>query len=443
MKPIIFLLVFFLFLPTVLALDCNDVANKQWCEDIQNSLVSDEEKEYLLADVISDKKHYPSHDLVSDWNKEIPTNQASAGVTKQSQGYIKDAWVQLLTVMPSVLYEEDLLIDSNGEVLTGANHKVQFPSGNDAGDCQTKRYLVANTGTLQIFLNEELIGTDNLVNYVNDLENNDNVEIKAQYNVFLKTKIKHYKWKKKYNSEGYYKWICEYHSTEYKTDNLVVEDNLQAKIHKPELEAEFKIKDKYLETTKADFTFSDLVNIELTFFDSYFMQHNYVFSEVFSLEPLNVLTVKAEAKETKDIKNLAYNDGEVVLENIDGCQIRVHNFFHSKLVSCDLSFTSPEFTIEIDQKVYNDKEKIKVKIEPSGDYIVEYADKEFNSNDEIELEAEYPYNRITVKNKNRIVNKHIHVKNEKPLALCFSLGMFGMINSVLISLIKKYWGVLM
>ncbi len=433
-----YLLALLLLIPLASALDCNQLFNKQWCQDIQNSKVTEAEKEYLLADVISDKKDYPDHQLVKEWNEKISTDQAPEGVTKQSQGYIKDAWVKLFAVMPSVLFNQELLIPSEGEILTGANHKVELPSGNDADDCETIRGIVDNNNKLELFFNNQLVGKGNLVNYITNSENE--IKIRAEYSITVKTQIKHYQWEKKYYSKKKYKLVCEYHSTEYKTDNLVVKDFLKVKIDNPKLEAEFKIEDKYSETIKANFTFSDIVNVELTFLDAYFIQHNYVFSEVFALG--NILTVKAEKKSTKEVKNLAYNGGEVVLSSLDGCMIKVDDFFQSKLIPCDYSFTSPEFTVETDKIVYADKETIKVKIAPAGDYTVQYAEEEVNSNGEMELEAKYPYNRITVMNKNRIVNQHIHLKNEKPLAMALSLGIFGMFNYALIGLVKKYWGAL-
>ncbi len=171
------------------------------------------------------------------------------------------------------------------------------------------------------------------------------------------------------------------------------------------------------------------------------MQHNYVFSEVFSLEPLNILTIKAEKNSEKEVKNLAYNYGEVVLPSLDGCSIKLYDFFDYKLIPCDLGFTSPEFSVSLDQSVYDDKEMIKVSIVPAGNYVIEYADKKFNTTGNIELEAEYPYNRVSVMNSNRIVNKLIHIKNKKPIAMFFSLGLFGVLNYSLIGFIKKLWGV--
>ncbi len=436
MKKTILVLIL-LLIPLASALDCNSVSNQQWCEDIQNSQISEEDKTYLLSDVISDKKHYPDHQLISNWNKDIPTNEAPEGVTKQSHGYIKNAWVKLLAVMPSVLLEDELLIDSSGEILTGANHNVEIPSGTASGDCKTQRYLVKNEAEISVYLNNQLIGKDNLVSYTTNTEGY--TDIVAKYSVYVQTRIKHYKWKKHYNSDGGYNWKCDYYSTNYKNDNLVVEDNLNVKVTQKKPTAKFNVIDKYTETIKANFSFNDAVNVELTFLDAYFKQHNYIFSEVFSLEPLNILTIKAEKKSEKEVKNLAYNYGNVLLTSLDGCSIKLYDFFDYQFIPCDFGFTSPEFLVSLDQSVYDDTEMIEVSVVPVGEYVVEYADKKFNTTGEISLEAEYPYNRVTVISSNRIVNKLIHIKNKKPIAMFFSLGIFGLLNYVGINVLRRHF----
>ena len=91
------LAVFFLFLvllPSLHALDCNSIANKQWCNDIQKSNISQIEKDYLLSDIISDSKHYPDHQLVKQWNSKISTTSAPNGVVKKNSDYVKDSWVK-------------------------------------------------------------------------------------------------------------------------------------------------------------------------------------------------------------------------------------------------------------------------------------------------------------------------------------------------------------
>ena len=53
MKYLILLLV----IPLVSALDCNQLKNQEYCQEIQNSNLSIEDKEYLMQDITSNKKY--------------------------------------------------------------------------------------------------------------------------------------------------------------------------------------------------------------------------------------------------------------------------------------------------------------------------------------------------------------------------------------------------
>ena len=446
MKKILFFF-FVLFLSSVAALDCSAIANQQWCEDIQNSSLSEAEKEYLLSDIISNSKHYPDHQLVKQWNQKVSTTTPPEGITKKNSEYIKNAWVKILAVMPSVLFNGTLYLSNNGEALLGYNHDVQIPSGTAAGDCQTKRDIIRNVGTAQFFINNHYQGSGHSVPYAASWPHNADITLKAVYTAEVTAKVKHYTWQKDYygkNGRKRYKWVCDYERTEYQRDTLTISDTLRAKIHNPQPMASFTVKDQYLDTVKGEFISKDAVNAELTFFDSYYKEHNYVFSEVVSLKPVQVLTIKAEKQLSQEHRNLAYSGSEITVPIGEGCQIAVYDFFAKKVLPCDLAYESPEFTVTTDQKVYGPNDTITVIIEPSGkEYLVAYAGKEYQTTGALPLQAVYPYNTIEVRYKDRVVPKLIHVKNDKPLHTAFSLVIFGLGNYVLVGFIRKYWGVVL
>lgn len=442
------LAIFFLFLillPSLYALDCNNIANKQWCNDIQKSNISQAEKDYLLSDIISDSKHYPDHQLVKQWNSKVSTTTAPNGVTKKNSEYVKDSWVKILAVMPSVLFNDTLYISNNGEILVGYNHNAYVPTYKDSGDCKTVRSLIKNTGTSQLYINNQYIGSGHSVNYVTSLPHNADAVIKAVYTSEVQLRIKHYTKQKEYywkNGVKKYRWVCEYDYTEYKTDKVVVQDILKAKVHNHQPTASFTVKDKYLDSVKGEFISKDAVNTELTFFDSYYKEHNYVFSEVVS--PFNTLTIKAEKQQSAEQKNLAYSGSVITVPKIDGCAIAVSDFFSKKVLPCNVNYENQEFTVSTDQKVYAENENINIDIKPQGkEYLITYAGKEYKTTGELQLTAEYPYSKIEVQYKERIIPHIIHIKNEKPLNAAFALVIFGLGNYTLVGFIRKYWGVVL
>ncbi len=442
------LAIFFLFLvllPSLHALDCNSIANKQWCNDIQKSNISQVEKDYLLSDIISDSKHYPDHQLVKQWNSKVSTIATPESVTKKSSDYVKNSWVKVLAVMPSVLFNDTLYISNSGEILTGFNYEVYIPSYTESGDCKTVRSIIQSTSTAQLFINNQYVGTGHNVNYFTSLANNADATIKAVYTAQVQAKIKHYTKQKEYywkNGVKKYRWVCDYDYTEYKTDTVTSQDILKAKIHNPQPTASFTVQDKYLDSIKGKFISKDVVNAELTFFDSYYKEHNYVFSEVIS--PFNILTIKAEKQPSTEQKNLAYAGTEITVPKIDGCTIVVYDFFSKKVLPCNVNYENPEFTITTDKTVYSENETIALKIEPVGkEYSVTYAGKEYKTSGELQLTAIYPYSKIEVQYKDRIIPQIIHIKNEKPLNMAFALVIFGLGNYTLVGFIRKYWGVVL
>ena len=442
------LALFFLFLvllPSLYALDCNSIANKQWCNEIQKSNISQLEKDYLLSDIISDSKHYPDHQLVKQWNSKVSTTSAPNGVVKKNSDYVKDSWIKILAVMPSIIFNDTLYISNSGEIQVGYNYNVYIPSYTDSGDCKTIRSIVQSTSSAQLYINNQYVGSGHSVNYFTSLPNNADAVIKAVYTAQVQVKIKHYTKQKEYywkNGIKKYRWVCDFDYTQYKTDTVTTQDFLKAKIHNPQPTASFTVKDKYLDSVKGEFISKDAVNTELTFFDSYYKEHNYIFSEVIS--PFNTLIIKAEKQQSSEQKNLAYAGSMITVPKIDGCIIAVYDFFSKKILPCNMNYESPEFTVATDKTIYSENETIALKIEPAGkDYSVTYAGKEYKTNGELQLKAVYPYDKIEVQYKGRIIPRIIHIKNEKPLNLAFALVIFGLGNYTLVGFIRKYWGVVL
>lgn len=435
-KIVIGLIITVLGLPLSLAFDCSTIANREYCEEIMNSALTEAEKNYLLADIMSNTKHYPDHELVKDWNEDILTDVAPEGISIQEIGYIKNAWVKILTVMPSVL-SEDLLISRKGEIIAGSNHDIEIPTGTDSGDCRTERNLVDDSADLRLYSNEAYLGDNHKEDY--KIDSGTEATFKADYIITVITEIKHYKWVQLCEDCGL---VCRYDNTEERTDTLTISDILRAKISTLNPDVSFRIKDEYVDTTKAEFVFSDIVNIELVFAESSFIQHNYVFSEVASLEPLHILTVKADQQISQEEHNLVYEDEEITVKNTDECRIKVYDFFESKILPCNLDFNQIKFTINTDKTVYEPNETIMVEIEPEAEYLVKYGEQQFFTNGRAEFTAEFPANRISVTQQDKTEYKHIHVKDNKSWILFVTLGVFGGLNYVLITFIKKFWGMI-
>ena len=142
-----YIILFLVLTPLATALDCSSTSSPVTCQEIQNSKLNQTEKDYLLADIMSKTKNYPDHLFVKDWNKEQkPTSPAN----KKNSNYIREAWVKIFAVMPSVLLDDELLIPEKTEVIAGGNYRVNVPQNTASGDCKTRRSITTNKDNLQI-----------------------------------------------------------------------------------------------------------------------------------------------------------------------------------------------------------------------------------------------------------------------------------------------------
>jgi len=432
MKPKFFIgILALLVLPLSLALDCNSIANKQWCHDIQTSNISPAEKNYLLGDILSDKKQYPDHQLISDWNSKIDGTIPTSDISLTNNGVIQKAWIKVLSVMPSVLYNNTLLISPNGKILTGYNYEIKLPSGTASGDCKTEYSLSENKATPNVFLDNTLLGSSHLLSYSSSQSN----LITAKYEIKVVTKVVHYKLKKPCSSCSR---RCLYDRTTYQTDSLSLVDTLPVKVYNPTLWANFSIKDQYWNTTKAKLTSGEFANLELNFNESFLKEHHYVFSQVFGVG--GTLLLQAEDKNDTEINNLDLSEGYLYLKNLNNCSINVSDFFKSKVIPCNLDFTKFEFSAETDKISYQNGEEISLTVNPKGNYYVEYANQSYVTNGDLKIKAVYPNNRITVIHDGNAIETYIQVQNTQPIGLFTSLTTFGLLNYVLIGVVRRYWG---
>ena len=437
----LFLAILFVVFP-VSAIDCDMIDNRELCLEINNMDLSEEEKEYLISDIIDDSKNYPNHDFVKEWNLNLDTFRAPVDIQKHNSVYIKNAWVKLLTVMPSVLEGNTLYHSDNSEVLSAFNHEVEIPDERIDGDCKTKYYLEENREELNLYVNDDYAGSGRLISFVADKDS----EFKVEYDVFVKIKIKHYEWDSyccKRDDDG--RCIktcreCEYDHTEYKTDNLRINDEVNLKYYDIDSEADFSVKEKYFDTTKGVLSGKDFSSLHLKFSNSYFSDFNYVYSRVW--DSYNVLTVKAEKKKRTEHNNLFYSGNyDIEVKDTTNCKVLVYDHFNKKIIPCDLNFEELGIEIKTDKLVYSQDEIIKVNLKPEDViFEVNYANETYSAKENLELDAVYPYNKISIIHNGKSYEKIIHIKNEESMNFLFFLTIFGGFNYIFANFVKKYWG---
>ena len=76
MKYLIVLVVL-LFIPIATALPCSDTAHPLLCEDVMSSSATQEEKHWLVTELMQDRRDFPNHEFVYDWNTAVDASMPS------------------------------------------------------------------------------------------------------------------------------------------------------------------------------------------------------------------------------------------------------------------------------------------------------------------------------------------------------------------------------
>ena len=454
-KLIIALVIVFLFSPLASALPCSETSHEDLCEEVMDSDIGDDEKHWLVTELMQDWKNFPNHEFVREWNTAVDTSLPPEGITKHSKGFIKEAWLKLLAVIPSTLENNTLYVNDSGELLSAYNHRIEIPPDYSSpgyprtrnGDCATYYRVKHYSSGFDAFRNSAYLGSDHLVSYTCE----EDSEFKGQYDVLLKTDISHWKWRK-YCCRWYkgsckkYCHRCEYHHTQHKTDSVTVKDKLKAKHFKENMSASFELIDQYSNTSKGILEASNFSSLHLDFKDANFTEYNHVYTLNRSIPPHNILTVKSEELNRKKARNLNVRGNKtytVVLKDADNCSIRLYSHFSSKEVPCNLIGIEDDPVIETDKLSYYPDETIIASIMPDREYNLTYAGRNYTARDEVRLNAEYSHNRISIWHKGKEISRIIHVKDKEQWNLLFGISMFGSLNYILIGIIRKTWGALL
>jgi hypothetical protein len=367
MKQLFLLVGIVLFaLPFTFALDCSLVEDQDTCEYILNSDLTNEEKEELYLALFYTE--FPDHDFIYEHNNGIEFVQAPEGVSKHNSNYVKNGWVEIVAVMPSVLIEDIIYHNGEGEILTAFGYNVQKPTGTASGDCRTI-YNVKSVGrSFDIFANGRSIGHTDLIAFSEE----ENLTIEAILIITVKVEIRHYKEKK---VRG--RWQCKYDSTETKTDQVRISDTIEANYLGDEHSYDLEITDEAHNSFKGNIEVENATAFDLNFIDAFYEEREWYYSYQYLYEPYYILQVIAEPYKREHSENIIITNNEFTVSDIEDCSITLYTHFDSEEYICNLEYEDNDVKISTDKQFYEKGETIEISIEPSnievelifGDYI--------------------------------------------------------------------------
>jgi len=433
----------------ITAFDCNDLAEeiRDTCCQIQDSDLSDKEKSAILSNLGYNGKFFPDHDYIYQRNTNIEIADAPFNVTKSSRLFVKDAWLSLFAVMPSVLYNSSLYVPESIDVLSGFNYRIEIPDNyysssypsTDQGDCKRIYTLVNNISENRVYANNIYQGSGNLVPAAIDADS----EIKAEYNISVNVKIDHYKWRKycckrSYKSCTRYCSECIYRSSETQKEEISIVDTLDIIYYDNNLFADAEITDSYMSTSKLRFNYSN--SARLGFQDSSYEFNQYAYDIAYSQEPYYAYTLRAEDYNQESMSNMLKDENGLIVKNTDNCSIMAFDFFNILEKGCDLEYTDLDFYIKTDKLRYKPGEIINVEIYPADVPVkIAYDDEIKDVIGTASFTAKPLNNKITAYYSSLQAEAVIYVADEDRFAIIYNLSVFGLLNYFIYVVLRKYW----
>ena len=436
-----------MLLPSAIAFNCNSLSggSLQVCNSIQNTNLSQTDKDLLISDIFNPNKTTPDFNFVYQWNTNLDIPNSPDGKI-YSSGTINNAWIKIISLMPSIIENSTLYSSNAGELQTAYSYNYQLPSGTASGDCSTYYSLSSNTGQLNVYINGNLVGHDKLTAF-NNL-NQENLNFKAELAVNLKYKTDHYRNQRycsRYNNKGrciQYSYACEFSNTEYRTDSLAISDQLNAELYQSNLTSSFKVTGEYYGTTKGVLQADNYTNLILSFNNSEYENSNYIYSLNYSL-PYYALTIRADPAEIINFNNIHVdkqnNNFYFTVGDASNCKIQLDDFFNSKILPCDLSFNEINFSIRTDKTNYFNNDTIKVYITPDNLPVnLTYGNQSITARNYTEFRAVLYENKIYARVNDQEEAVLINVNNKEDFDTLLELCALLLIGYICYRVIKVY-----
>ncbi len=420
---------------------------KDACLDISGSDLSDSEKELLISNLEYENNLEPNHFLIYGKNTGLQIENVPYGIQTFNDKYIENAWMKIFTAMPLVVYQDFLYVPRNTKVLTGFHYEFNEPedyrsSGyprTSNGDCRTWYRLLEKTEENKIYVNGAYQGQGRLV----PITINQDSKIESVYAVKIKYDVDYYEWDRYCckRSDGRcvkYCYDCDYDHNETKAGQIEIRDSIDVKIYENNLVADILeiTNDGYSSRVKLDYSDST----EVSFVNSEYNYHKYLFEFTNSFPPYNILTLKATNYGGETLTNLFREDDSLIVNNIEECAIRGFDFFNEVESECSLENSFIGLKIKTDKLRYNNGEEIEIEIFPEDVLVnLTYAGESYLVKDRVTLNAIEPYNKITTVYHGELSEKIIYIKNKSRLTLLYNLFIIILVFVILYVIIKKHW----
>jgi hypothetical protein len=195
------------------------------CNATNSSNLTKTAKKALILAALNPDATLPDYGFIDAWNARIGIGKyPPIGVTSRSSGSIRDAWVKIVDISPSVIEGNETLLNSTGKIRARYGFTFVLPDKTAPGDCKTDYSADGYNFTLAITQNGTNISKNNEEDA--DFRLNDTINLfQANLSIASGYKARHYVWVIHCNDDGDCYETCEYAYTQNVTDQLNLSDS--------------------------------------------------------------------------------------------------------------------------------------------------------------------------------------------------------------------------
>lgn len=354
MKP---LFLFLLLIPVASAFDCTTLPNASLCEELR---ATDEE---LITGLLYTSHNAPDHDAIARRNENVSVTGPPEPYEARSSGVIRDAWLALLTIQPSIDYQGSVLVPPGIEVRSEYNYSIVLPPDvhNDeqanGAICKILHTTTHEEAILKTYADERLLGDERTVHATLA----ESATLSCSLDITTTTRKETYLWERYCCKSG--KWGCTKYcyrctldTTEHTTDTLTLADSKATSLYEHAPNATFTLQSEYRGTTKGELQRDNQTGVWLSFNQSHYTNTQHRYEARFIHKPFYLLQLAAIKQENEQLRNLIKHQDAFYVRDATNCTLSAIDHFGASTHPCRENYTEADpraFTISEFSTSYN------------------------------------------------------------------------------------------
>lgn len=337
MKPAIFFLIFVLLSLNTAAFDCSIFDGI----DRDNCIELNEQDENYIANIIYKNYSIANHEFISEYNDAIIVDAPPDGYVVHNSSFIKDAWLSILTIQPSVVYHNNVYVPEEVELRSEYDYHIAIPqnylnsNGRRGDTCRIDYSLYNENALLNVTSNNLEYGNQKMttISIDGDSTLTTTLTIYATIQRVIYTEqLECCIWRRPRCRQ--YCLQCRYQQTDYQNDQVQLSDHINVKYYSHNIQPGFTFIEEYANTKKGIIEKDNQTNIAINFDNAVYSDNALEFSANFSKKPYNFLTITAVDQNSKTTRNLISNNDTIFVNSPESCRVKYNDFFIEEEIDC-------------------------------------------------------------------------------------------------------------